>query len=285
MRKDLSILEIHTAVFLFGMAGLFGKFLSLSLFIIVFGRTFFASVCLFIILRLFKYRLKIPSKGDLYFLIALGILLAAHWASFFHSIQISTVAIGLLTFSTFPVFVVFIEPYVSKSRLNPKNIILVLILFTGIILIVPKFDLADLKVRGVLWGILSGFLFALLTVFNRKYVQKYSPLIVAFYQNSIAAIVLIPAIIFIKIKIVYSDVLLLLVLGIFCTAIAHTLFIKGMKRVKAESASIIACLEPVYGILFAALLLSEYPDLKTLMGGAIIILCALYTSIRSRLSL
>ena len=37
-------------------------------------------------------------------LIVLGIILAVHWTTFFYSIQLSTVAIGLLTFSTFPIF-------------------------------------------------------------------------------------------------------------------------------------------------------------------------------------
>jgi len=43
------------------------------------------------------------------------------------------------------------------------------------------------------------------------------------------------------------DVLLLLVLGVLCTAIAHSLFIDGLKGINTRTASMIACLEPVYG--------------------------------------
>jgi drug/metabolite transporter (DMT)-like permease len=49
-----------------------------------------------------------------------------------------------------------------------------------------------------------------------------------------------------------------------------------MKYVKAQLASIIATLEPVYGIVFAALLLGEIPELRTIVGGAIILLAITY---------
>jgi hypothetical protein len=37
----------------------------------------------------------------------LGLILAVHWITFFHAIQVSSVAVGLLAFSTFPVFITF----------------------------------------------------------------------------------------------------------------------------------------------------------------------------------
>lgn len=37
-----------------------------------------------------------------------------HWVSFFKSIQVSTVAVGLLSFSTYPVFTTFLEPLFFK---------------------------------------------------------------------------------------------------------------------------------------------------------------------------
>ena len=67
------------------------------------------------------------------------------------------------------------------------------------------------------------------------------------------------------------DFLLLAVLGIFCTAFAHVLFIKSLVHIKTQLASITACLEPVYGSLFAFVLLGEIPSLRTILGGGIII--------------
>jgi drug/metabolite transporter (DMT)-like permease len=59
---------------------------------------------------------------------------------------------------------------------------------------------------------------------------------------------------------------LLLVLGVLCTALAHTLFIESLAVLRTQTASVISALEPVYGIALAALLLGELPALRTLVG-------------------
>jgi drug/metabolite transporter (DMT)-like permease len=68
---------------------------------------------------------------------------------------------------------------------------------------------------------------------------------------------------------------LIVVLGVGCTALAHTLFITSMRRVSAHTASVVSALEPVYGIALAALLQGETPDLRTLAGTALIVAAAL----------
>lgn len=280
--KAKNLTEIHIAVLLFGSAGLFGKFLSLPPSVIVFGRTFFASLSLLIIVRIFKYSLKINSRRDSFGLIFLGALLAVHWIAFFKSIQISTVAIGLLTFSTFPIFVTFIEPYFFKEKLKSSDIAMAFVVFSGVFLIIPKFDISNAITQGVLWGIFSGLTFALLSIINRKYVRKYSPLVIAFYQDTFSAIFLIPILFLSEYKIRVNDVLMLIFLGVFCTAVAHSLFIKGMVRVKAQTASIITCLEPIYGIIFAMILLSEIPGIRTALGGIVIIATVFYITLGKR---
>lgn len=54
-------------------------------------------------------------------------------------------------------------------------------------------------------------------------------------------------------------------------ALAHVLFIRSLVHVKAQLASMIACLEPLYGIIFALVLFGEVPALRTILGGGIIL--------------
>lgn len=270
-QKTKSLIEIHIAVLLFGLAGLFGKFLVIPSALIVLGRAFFAAIALGFIIFYFKQDLRLDSKKDYLFLGLLGLILAIHWTTFFYSIQISTVAIGLLTFSTFPVFTTFLEPLIFKEKTKTRDIVIAMVTLLGIFLIIPKFDLGDNLTQGAIWGIISGFTFAVISILNRKYVKKYSSLVISFYQNSTAAIVLLPFIFYTTAVFQAKDILLLMLLGVVFTAISHTLFIRGMIHVKAQLASIIACLEPVYGIIFAMILLGEVPSLKTLIGGVIII--------------
>ena len=265
------MLEIHIAVLLFGLAGLFGKLLVLPPLVIVFGRTFFASLTLGAILFFSTTQHRAKSRQDLMVLVLLGAILAIHWITFFHSIQISTVAVGLLTFSTFPVFVTFMEPYFFKEKLHLFDILTAGSVFLGLVLVIPSFNLQNNVTQGAFWGIISGFTFAILSILNRKYVSTYAPIVIACYQNCIATILLFPFLIFQDLTLQPSDYVLLVILGVLCTALAHVLFIKSLVQVKAQLASVIASLEPVYGIIFAFVLLGEVPAFRTILGGVVIL--------------
>jgi len=281
MFKQKSLLEIHAAVVLFGLAGLFGKWIALSPFIIVFGRVFFASLTLALLLLIMKQDLKITPRRDYLIFILIGFILSIHWVVFFKSIQVSTVAIGLLSYSSFPLFTVFLESLFFKEKIDEINIVSAILCILGIFLIIPKFDFSHSVFQGVLWGLLAGLTFAVLTILNRNLSQKHSSLVIAFFQDFFATIFLFPFLLMKKPTLNIHNLLLFSILGVFCTAGSHTLFIKGMRQIKAQTASIISSLEPVYGIVLAFLLLHEIPALRTLLGGMIILLTTLYVSGRT----
>lgn len=276
-----SLIELHTAVLLFGLSGLFGKLISLSPPVIVFGRALFASLFLFLLLRFINQSIKLERKKHYLYFIMLGIVLALHWSTFFLSIRMSTVAIGLMTFSTFPIFVTFIEPFFFKDRIRVSAVLTAIVTLLGVALVIPKFELAGSMTQGALWGIVSGLAFAILSVMNKKYVSEYKSLVISFYQNSIAAIVLLPFLFAAMPAFEARNILLLVLLGVVFTGISHSLFIKGMSGVKAQTASIIACLEPVYGIAATALIIGEIPAVKTILGGIVILAAVSYSTIKS----
>jgi drug/metabolite transporter (DMT)-like permease len=280
--KNKNLLEIHIAVLLFGLAGLFGKLVMLPPLVIVLGRVVFASIFLLLLLFFFKQEIRLKQGKDYIHLLLLGIILAIHWWTFFQSIRESTVAVGLLTYSTFPIFVTFIEPYVFKTKIKPAHLVLALITFFGVILVIPRFELGNSVTRGALWGTASGFSFAVLSILNKKYVRKYSSLVIAFYQDFAAAVVLLPFLFFIDFIVTFKDIMLLALLGIVFTAAAHSLFIKGLTGIRAQTASIIACLEPVYGIIAAIFLLSEMPGMRVILGGILILGTSVYATFKSK---
>ncbi len=274
MQKKRSLAEIHVAVVLFGIAGLFGKWIALAPSIIVLGRVFFASITLAFILLILKQTILFPKKSTYFLLVSLGFLLAVHWTVFFKSIQISTVAVGLLSYSSFPIFTAFLEPLFFKEKIQIKNLLYAGGCVFGIFLIIPKFDLSDAIFQGVLWGVAAGFTFSLLTIFNRKLSKQYSSLVIAFYQDFFATLFLLPFFFILRPTLDLKNIILLCILGIFCTAGSHTLFIKGMKYIRAQTAAIISSLEPVYGIVIAFFFLNEIPTLRTILGGVIILSAA-----------
>jgi len=60
--RTKSLLEIHMAVLLFGLTGLFGKFLSMPASFITLGRVFFASVSLGLIFIIRGVNIRLNSK-------------------------------------------------------------------------------------------------------------------------------------------------------------------------------------------------------------------------------
>ena len=64
----------------------------------------------------------------------------------------------------------------------------------------------------------------------------------------------------------------LAVLGVLCTGLAHTLFVKSLEALDARSAGMIIALEPVYAIACAWWLFDEEPSGRMLVGASLIIL-------------
>jgi len=271
MNNRLGLIQIHLAVFLFGFAGLFGKFIHIHPAAITFGRTFFAGITLFVGLVLTRTTVSFQLRRDFFTLLLSGAVLAVHWFTFFQSIQVSSVAIGLLSFSSFPLFVTFMEPYCFGEKLKGIDVVIAVIVVIGLALVIPAFELTNRVTQGVFWGVLSGLTFAVLSLLNRMHVRRHQPLAVAFYQHAFATLFNLPAVILTGGSPSVKDVLLLLALGVICTALAQLLFIESLRHIKAQLASVTAGLEPVYGIVFAYLLLNEVPAPRTFIGGLMIL--------------
>ena len=275
--QSSALVSLHAAVLLFGVAGLFGKWLALSPESIVLGRTAIATVALAVLLRV----LREPSGGFEWRLAAGGAVLALHWIAFFRAVQMSSVAVGLLGYASFPLFVLIVEAMFLRRRLHLADWVTVALVTSGLLLLVPEFRIENRVVQGLCWGMLSGLMFALLTVGNRALVSRRSATGVALWQNACAAACLLPGFALDPVLPTPRDVALSLVLGVVCTALAHTLFIRSMRILSAHTASVIAALEPVYGIALAYAMLGEAPGGRTLIGAALIVGAALKASSRA----
>ncbi len=274
------LIDIHVAVLLFGLAGLFGKFLALPAWCIVLGRTGFAAIALGLVLLLTQPN-KHPQNAKTMGLFGLlGLILAVHWITFFHAIQVSSVAVGLLAFSSFPVFITCLEPWWFKEKRRPMDMVTALLVVLGLCIMVYPSSFGGDVFSGVCWGTVSGFTFAILSLLNRKWVRQYPPVVIAFYQNAGVTLLLLPMTAWANVHIDSGQLGMLALLGVVCTALSHALFIRGLIVVRAQLASVIACLEPVYGIVFAYFLLHEIPSPHTLAGGAVILMTTLLAMVR-----
>lgn len=276
-----SLAALHLAVALFGFAGLFGKWLALPPVTIVFGRTLVASVALAVLLGLTREPRTSSGRRVDWRLAANGAVLALHWVAFFQAIQIASVAIGLLGFASFPLFVLILEAATRQRALHGREWATAILVAGGLVLLVPELRWGNRVVQGLSWGVLSGLTFALLAVGNRALAARYSAGAIALWQNACATICLLPLAILAAAIPAPEQIVLLVVLGVACTALAHTLFIHALHFLSAHTASVVTALEPVYGIALALVLLGETPTARTLAGAILLVGAALQATRRS----
>lgn len=276
MSHARSLTALHVAVALFGLAGLFGVWLTLSPVAIVLGRTVVAALALATV-AIALGDLRRPTPG----LALNGAVLAFHWLAFFVAIRVAGVAVGLLGFASFPLWTLLLERAMGERRAVRGDWIVAGFVVAGLVLTVPPFDRREIVLHGLAWGVASGATFAWLAVRNRRYARGLPARAIALWQNAFAALALIP------VAALWPGALrwptaeeagLLLALGLGSTALAHTLFVAALAGVSAHTASVVAALEPVYGIALAAAFLGERPTSGMLAGCALLVAAAVVAS-------
>ncbi|WFC63090.1 DMT family transporter [Pseudomonas sp. REST10] len=280
MKERNALLAIHLGALLFGLSGIFGKLAATTPDMIAGGRAFFAVLALGLATLLWRRTgSSRPSWPQLARLVLGGLLLGSHWLAFFEAVKISGVAIATLGFASFPAFTVLLEGTLFRERTRPVEFLMVALVCLGLILVTPEFSLGSDATVGLLWAVLSGLLFALLSLLNRASTHGLDPIQAALYQNVTVLVVFMPLAAPLVPSLRPLDWLWLAMLGIFCTGLAHSLFVASLRVLKARTTAVIFALEPVYGILFAWWLFSEQPTLRMLAGGLLII-SAIFVSAR-----
>lgn len=275
-----SIVYLHIATMLFGLSGVVRQFVEVPSVTVALGRVICSSPLLLGVIVTKKEKLCLDNKKDYFLIIAAGMVLAAHWTTFFQAIQVASVAIGTISFSTYPLFLTFLEPFIFHERIQKKGLIGAIILMIGVFITIPEFSLENRVTVGIIWGLLSAVTYAVLTLANRYFAKKYDEKLICFYEQGTTMIVLLPTLFLVQVQMRAQDIAGIILIGCVCTAVAYTLFVSAQKKVKAQTAGLISGLETVYGIVYAWILLGEIPTVREIVGGVVILSVAVFTSLQ-----
>lgn len=281
MSRQKSVLYLHLSVMFFGLSGVIGQFVQIPAVLVAGGRVLCSTALLLVLSLASRAPLRLRSRRDLLLTLGTGVVLAVHWTAFFQSIQLSSVAIGTITYSTFPLFVTFLEPLLFHEKLRLSSVLSALLLLLGVLITIPEFSAENQVTAGILWGMLSSLAYAVMSLSNRYLSASYPSRTICLYEQGTAAVVLLPAFFLVPATWTLPDLAGVAAIGFVCTAFAHTLYVEAQKRVTAQTAGIVSGMETVYGILFALLLLGEVPTLRELIGGGVILSVALLSSLSS----
>jgi drug/metabolite transporter (DMT)-like permease len=185
---------------------------------------------------------------------------------FYGSIKYANITISLTCLSTSALLASLIEPLVLKKRFDPVEIFLGLFAIAGIIIIYNSH--INFSV-GIIIGLISALLTVIVSVLNKKIVDRYEPEQITLYQLTggfVGLSLLFP---------VYQyyfpepnstptqwDWLWLVLLSWVCTIFTFFLYIRALKKVSAFTMNLTLTLEPVYGIALAFLIYDENEHLS-----------------------
>lgn len=272
---------MHIAIFLFGFTAILGKLITLNEIPLVWNRLWIAVFGLIVLPGVLRGLTRISIKNLLRFS-GIGVIVALHWITFYGSIKIgNSASITLACLATTSLFTSLLEPLITKSKFNWIELILGLFVILGIILLT---GVGELYYNAIIVGLISALLAAFFSVLNKKYITG---------QNTISVSVVELFAGFVFISLCYplismynhqtqwipqsTDWLWIGILGVFCTSIAYVLSLNSLKELSAFVANLSINLEPVYGIILAALIFHESQDLNLsfYLGTSIILLAVL----------
>ncbi|MGE8722826.1 DMT family transporter [Leptospira terpstrae] len=270
-------------ILIMGNVTLFAKLLPFPAVTIISGRALFSVIILGLFFWLRGKSVSYRSFKDFLFVFSIGILFALHWVTYFHSIQVSTVAVGMLSLFTYPVFSAILEPLFGGKRPDPFAFFLALFSFFGLFLIVPDISWDNQMFQGVVWGVVSAVLYAIRNLLTKEMHVHYPSAQILFTQLIATTIVLLPFADGLFVMLAEPKYLLFQVVlaGIF-TSLAHTIWIRSLSNLSVTTAGTLSTLSPIYGSLAAWYFLGEVPPERLWLGGGVILFCAIMEVFRKQ---
>jgi len=275
--KFLGYFYVAAAAVIWGSNGVIVNLVPYDAHTVAFFRVLFASFTLLPVVLLTRKREVMSAARHWKIMLSLGCLLALGWALLFRSMKLITIANAVLLNYTAPIFVALLAPLVLKEKLEKSTLLALAISVAGIGVISYQQNLQisdpdGFNTLGVILGLLAGLAYAGFIIVSKRALSSFSSQVVAFYSYSVASIFLLPFVIGTDFSPDLAPWILLLVLGVFNTGFAVTLYLKGLGMVKAQKAVVFTYLEPASAVVFGFLFLAQQPTSLMLVGGFLILI-------------
>ena len=269
-----STFRLHLIVFLWGFTAILGKLIHANAEVLVFYRMLFASVFLYLFIRIIKKDSIKVSKKMLLKLVGIGSLMAFHWLFFFSSIKVSNVSIALSCLGTSTLFAALLEPLIFKRKIDLSEIVMGLVIVICISLI---FKVEFQYKLGIIYGLICALLGTIFSVFNGKLYGKTSSGNIIFYEIFGGFLVISLYYVFSGQisqigEISYRDLALLTLLASVFTAYPMFESVNLMKYISPFTLILTVNLEPIYGIILAFFIFGESEKMSAVFYGASLVM-------------
>lgn len=266
------ILLAFLSVSLMGMVPILIKLTSANEIVIGFTRLLIAGTGIFLLMVMNKSlaALKTLSWVDLKWLVLLGLIFSIHWYSYFYGIKTSTASLASIGVSTYGIQLLLLNWVFFNEKLSKLDSVAISIAFCGVVLASSNIFSQTEMLLGFMASIFSGSLYAFLAVINRKssYLTTQQKALGQFGFGFICFSFFIPGANF---ALEVIDWEILLVLGIVCTLVAHTLWIKVSTELPGNLTAIIYYFYVPIAIVLSAIFFNDALTWQKVTGASLII--------------
>lgn len=272
MKKLSAYLHIGLASILWGSNGVIVNLVELHPTTITFFRVLIGGLTLIIVSILVKGLETLRVNGFFKRLVILGALLAAGWYFLFQAMKLIPIGAAVLINYLAPVFVAVLAPSVLHERLEKKIAIAIVLSILGVFLISYQgLGSGELNILGIIFGLLAAMSYGGFVIYSKQTLVKLSYYTVAMYSYLVSALILSPSLLLIKSPLSPNSLILLFLMGVLNTGVAVTLYLKGLRSLKAQEAATITYLEPLSAIIFGYFMLGQEISIGIILGGALIL--------------
>jgi drug/metabolite transporter (DMT)-like permease len=283
---------LHIAVFLWGFTAILGKLISYNSFNLVWHRMLLTAAVYACIPAVWRGVAAI-SRRDFLIFTGIGLIVALHWITFYGSIKLgNSASVTLACLGSASFFSAILDPLINKKSLKVQELFIGLLVVAGIYIIHYSLPSGGAHAvdytAAIVTGIASAALAALFTALNKRNIEKASSVAISAIEMLAGAAVLsIVFPLFAGPEAVWIpeynpdagnyDLVWVLLLSLVCTNLTFYLGTHALKEISAFTANLSVNLEPIYGIVFGALIFKENQMLNAgFYGGAALILVSVF---------
>lgn len=244
------------------------------------ARLYIAAFVLFIFLRVKKQPVLTNIKDTKFLLTLFGV--ATNFVFFHIGLEFTSASNAILLENIAPVFVLIFLYLILKEKIRRIDLIASVVTIFGVCFtVLHDIALGGEKFHGDLLEILAAITWAVFVVASSKALVNITTPIerIGFLFNIfiLSAIILTPFVFFYSAAITLKDVIFIILLGVFPTAIAYLLWYEAVARVSTISAALIFNLSIVFTFINAYIFLGE-KILPNMIIGAVFIIAGITLS-------
>ena len=237
-------------------------------------------------LALYLKILYFPSKSEIFLHFSRAFLILTSTSLFFGAIKYMPMADAIAIFLVNPFIMTFLSYFILGERIGWRRVLACVIGFSASLMILkPSIALFGVVALFPLGTALTYSFYMIITKYMTKNVH---PISLQAFTGSCAVIIIFPLLLifentaFHELSLVVpslNSLLLLMAVGITAT-ISHLFVVYGLKFSPASTIAPILYLEIVSATVLGYFVFSDIPDIFTVIGVLIIIMCGIYVFLR-----